>query len=709
MMALWCRGIRPGRVAGLLGLAGLTGLAGLVLPAPPTPLRAASDPIALDRAIQPILARLPSEADLRFVKTAILAYHKDDGDAGRAALAKVKDKIARKLVIWYAYRSGVSDASPQTIEKFRKANPLWPGRKLRKVAERALLLDGAGAGEVKAFFAAAPPETGAGKAALARAYLQTGNRAKARALVAAAWRDHTLDADVEKEIIAGLGKLLTADDHKWRINRTLMRDIRWRGGRKTRIARARRAAKFLSKAERRKVDARIAVYARSLRKAARLYARLPKSALKDWGVYFQKIQLLRRQKKDAAAERLLLKAPTDPRLITSPDDWWVERRVNAYRALYARNYRVAYKLVSNTGPLSVNPRNEALFMAGWIALRFLGEPVTAERHLRAFTKSADGPRTRSKSSYWLARALEKLGRKSEAQRHYKLAARHFNTFYGQLARQTLDANSTTIRIAAPPLPDQAAIERFQRRDAILALVIAKKADVANVMRVFLSFTRYRLEDPGESVLLAHLATSLGDTQMALRIAKTGLFRGQNLVNYAYPTHAMPKFKSLRPNPEMAMLYAIARQESEFNTLIHSGAGARGILQVMPITARHVCRQYKIRCRISALKSNPAYNAKLASAYIADRKDEFSGSYILTFAGYNAGPGRARYWIRKIGDPRDPRVDPIDWIELIHIKETREYVKKVMANLQVYRSRLGNPDKALRIRRDIARARRRAGN
>ena len=206
------------------------------------------------------------------------------------------------------------------------------------------------------------------------------------------------------------------------------------------------------------------------------------------------------------------------------------------------------------------------------------------------------------------------------------------------------------------------------------------------------------------MLLAHLANGLGDTQMAVRIGKTAMVRGYNLAHFAYPTHAMPRFRALRPNPEMAMLYAIARQESEFNTLIQSGAGARGILQVMPITARHVCRQYRIRCRIHKLKSDPAYNAKLASAYIADRKDEFAGSYILTFAGYNAGPGRARYWIRNIGDPRSPGVDPIDWIELVHIKETREYIKKVMANLQVYRARLGNPDRALRIWADLHRAR-----
>ena len=156
-----------------------------------------------------------------------------------------------------------------------------------------------------------------------------------------------------------------------------------------------------------------------------------------------------------------------------------------------------------------------------------------------------------------------------------------------------------------------------------------------------------------------------------------------------------------------MLYGLARQESEFNTLITSIAGARGVLQVMGVTARHVCRDYKIKCGSSSrlkrrLSKDPPFNASLASAYVADRKDEFGGSYILTFAGYNAGPGRARFWIRKNGDPRHPDIDPIDWIELIHIKETRHYVKKVMANLQIYRARLGDAKNALRIADDIHR-------
>jgi soluble lytic murein transglycosylase len=208
---------------------------------------------------------------------------------------------------------------------------------------------------------------------------------------------------------------------------------------------------------------------------------------------------------------------------------------------------------------------------------------------------------------------------------------------------------------------------------------------------------------GEVAMVAHLAEALGHTQMAVRIGKAAIFRGLNLVHYAYPLHPFPAYAPLRPPPETALLLGIARQESEFNGQTVSGAGARGILQVMPITANHVCRTYKIKCDLSRLLGDRSYNTMLASAYIGDRMAEFSGSYVLTLAGYNAGPGRARQWIREFGDPRDPAVDPIDWIHRIPFEETREYVQKVLSNTQIYRARLGE-EKPLRIGDDLARAR-----
>jgi soluble lytic murein transglycosylase len=223
-----------------------------------------------------------------------------------------------------------------------------------------------------------------------------------------------------------------------------------------------------------------------------------------------------------------------------------------------------------------------------------------------------------------------------------------------------------------------------------------------LLRSFLSHLRYHLTTEAEVAMVAHLAQALGDTQMALRIGKTAIGRGMNLIYYAYPVHSLPAYSPLRRPPETAFILGIARQESEFNTATMSGAGARGILQVMPITARHICRDYKLKCDIPRLMRDAAYNTMMGSAYISDRMDEFSGSYVLTLVGYNAGPGRAREWIREFGDPRHGTVDPIDWIHRIPFEETREYVQKVLSNIQVYRARLGEEATAVRLNADLRR-------
>lgn len=344
-------------------------------------------------------------------------------------------------------------------------------------------------------------------------------------------------------------------------------------------------------------------------------------------------------------------------------------------------------------------------MAGWLALRRLDDVASAETHFAAMRKAADGPISRSKADYWLGRTADKRGLSEKAADHYRRAATELDTFHGQLARQRLEPGRRPISLKPPAMPTAEQIRRFNALDAVQAAVIARKSSLEpTLVRAFLNQLRNSAEGEAEVAMVAHLAEALGDTQGAVRIAKSAVARGQNLVIYAYPVHPFPAYTALRQPPEAALLLAIARQESEFNTRTMSGAGARGLLQVMPITAKHVCRDYKVRCDIPRLMTDISYNTSLASAYIADRMDEFQGSYVLAIAGYNAGPGRARQWIRQFGDPRDPKVDVIDWIERIPFQETREYVAKVLSNVQIYRARLGEAATALRLHEDFARAR-----
>ncbi len=664
---------------------------------------------ALDNALLPLYSTIPADVDLAHVKAAFAATAKQDYASANAEAGAIKDKLALDLVRWDYYRNGGEGASPDDIMSFVGAHGDWPVEELIASAEESLFKSRLGGEAIKRFFGSRQPVTAAGKVALAEALLASGDTDAARKLASSTWRNDKMPDGIEDEVAERLGSLLSPKDHKWRLDRILLDDSRWENVRQVRIAAARRVAKRLDKGEQQKAEARIAVYdcyrgGKCLGRAKSLYAKLPAGALDDWGAYFHKVQLLRRDGKEKDAWLRLLKAPADPALLVDPDGWWVERRTNAYNALYAGEPKVAYRLAAEHGPLTVNPLKDAEFMAGWIALRFLKDASTAERHFLALRKAADGPISATEADYWLGRTYQALGNDGKAQEHYASAGRDLTTFYGQLAHQTQDKGATALELASPPVPPEDEQARFAGNSAVRAVMIASKAGLSEVMRTFASHLRYRFSSEGELVMLAHLAASLGDTQMALRIGKTGMGKGFRLAEYAYPTHAMPKFSPLRPLPEEAIFYAIARQESEFNTLIVSGAGARGILQVMPVTAKHICGQYKIKCELGKLSSDPSYNARLATAYIADRNDDFTGSYIMAFAGYNAGPGRVRQWIGKIGDPRAAGIDPVDWIELIHIEETRDYVQKVLANVQVYRARLGDAGKALRTRQDLVRSR-----
>lgn len=386
------------------------------------------------------------------------------------------------------------------------------------------------------------------------------------------------------------------------------------------------------------------------------------------------------------------------------DDKWGKTRAKAYDALKSSQFRKAYEIARSLDNLTVNPRKDREFLAGWIALRYLGDSKAAIEHFSAMKNDADGPLSRSKSAYWLGRAHEAASNAAKAKAFYLEAFdKQSDTFHAHLARLRVDPDAAQIRIAPPETPPADAVERFRASDTVKATVMADKAGLGrNITRPFLANLGNLAESEGEVALVAHLARELGDTQQSLRIGKKGIAQGFNLVYYAYPLHAFPDYVPLREPPEPAFMLSIARQESEFNTQIVSSAGARGILQVMPITARHVCNDYNIRCDIKKLILDESYNTKISSAYIADRMEEFGGSYVLGLAGYNAGPGRARQWIGQFGDPRDARIDEIDWIERIPFAETRAYVGKVLSNIQMYRARLGE-ERPLRLLEDLMRA------
>ncbi len=670
---------------------------------PPGLLSAEKDQLRkLDAALAPLLSISPDSGDVDALRQAVAAIRSDDTNGFAEAKGKINDPVARKLADWIRLRAGFGE--PPEFQSFLKDNPAWPDRPtLTQRFEEALFTHGGSAKNIKSFFKNSVPETGAGYAALASANLADGNTDEARKFAALAWREKSIPPQLENGFLDRFGKLLSPADHKWRFDRLVTDDVRFAGNRADRVALARRLIPLLPASEQKRAAARLAVFNKASNAQALMNA-LPPGSRDDTGLAFHKEQLLRKAGKIEEAAAIILAIPPNPDKIAGLDEWWAERRELAYGALKLGNAKLAYDLVKDAGPISVNPRKEQAFLAGWIAFRQLKKLDAAQKHFKDMATAADGPLSHAKAAYWLGRVADARGDKAEAAKRYRAAAKNSDTFHGLLAMQMLEPNRTSFEISPPAYPTAAQIQKLVSSETAKALVIARKANLSReVTRTLLAGLRNGANTEAEVGMVAYLADTLGDPQMSLRISKVAIGNGQNLLTYGYPLKPFPGYTPLRAPPELPLLLGIARQETEFDPQIVSGAGAKGLLQVMTGTAHHVCRDYKIKCSIPRLLSDPPYNVMIGSAYIADRMDDFGGSYVLGIAGYNAGPGRARQWIRENGDPRDPNVDPVDWIERIPITETREYVTKVLANIQIYRARLGmkNP---LRLKQDLLRDR-----
>jgi soluble lytic murein transglycosylase len=677
-----------------------------MVPAPDiNPQRDPMNPVApkpaLDYAaiLKPLMSYEMSSADesrMRFVMR-----HRGTIDE---TAAKISDPAVRAFALWYRYKHNKSShLDAEAVEQFSLTHPNWPGQDtLREKAETSLFLRDSSPEKITAFFDASPPQTGAGKAALAIVYEKDGKTEQAKALVVSAWKDHRLNEDVEKKILDTFGHMLTHEHHRARIDVLLYPD------RSSAAPAALRVAKLLPEAERKKVDARIAVIKRN-DNAGKLLEALPDEAVEeDIGLRFNNIQWLRRTKdkeQRLLAWKLLLDAPLEPNVLLDLNEWWIERRVNVRAALNDGHPETAYKIAAKHGLESGDSYIEAEFLAGWVALRYLNKPKTALRHFLALRKAATDSRNIALGEYWLGRTALALGDRGSAIIHFHGAAKYPQYFYGQLGRQALDPRPARLEVTKTPVPTQADIDRFMSRDAVRAMGVACSSRLEWVTPQFFLALSRTLDNAAEVVLLAEFAKLLDRNQIGLRLSKIAFNRDLPMGDYALPVGVMPTYSSLvEERVDPALVHALSRQESEFNAAAKSPVGASGLMQLMPATARGVARRYKVQYSAARL-TNPAYNTQLGEAFLSDLIESYDGSYFLALAAYNAGPGRVKEWMGIYGDPRNPDVDPIDWIERIPFTETRRYVIKIMETLQLYRSRLAGPDGALHLVQDLNRGRR----
>lgn len=653
-------------------------------PAPPV---AAAPPASSEGT----LTELPPLTDLNLVRQAFELVRKGKHREATDLTRSMKDPVSSKVVEWLLLRSDDNMASFDRYATFISNNPNWPSNWFfRRRAEAMLWQERREAATVRAFFRSNAPLTAKGKFALARALSTLGERKEAEELVRDAWRNDPFTSDVEAAAHDLFEKYLTREDHKVRMDRRLNVED---------VEAGMRAANRLGGVDQAIARARVAVIRRESNAAALLDA-VPATARSDAGYILSKVQLLRRQEKIAEASALMLTAPHDASQIYDLDEWWIERRVLARKLLDVGDVKTAYAIARDAAlPNRGNYRVEQPFTAGWIALRFLRDPHLALEHFSKTAIDTDNPIAKARAAYWRGRALEAMGRPQEARSQYEDAAQVPTAYYGQIARNKLGLGDMLLQ--ATPVLSPAQRTKGLRDEVVRAVELLYHLNERDLAAIMAADSGEYSSDHVKLALIGELTARYSDGRSMLLLGKGALGRALPFDVYAFPTVGMPRYEPIGPPIEPALLYSIARQESGFNPKIISSANALGLMQVTPEAGKYVTGKFKVPFDQKRLLQDIVYNTQVGAAELGDVLRDYRGSFILAFAAYNAGRGRVKEWLAKYGDPRDPKIDPIDWVERIPFSETRNYVQRVMENLQVYRVRFGGSPR-LTIEADLRR-------
>jgi len=641
------------------------------LPVPARP------PAGLDN--NPVSAIAPRQAaalpgfTLRLRAGLDAAYNNRGAEALAAKAAFAAGTAERQALAWAIATAGPSGVSAAQLWHNKAELAGWPGQaQIQSVFERALAREETPPAQRLAWFAAAAPQSAAGRAMLAQAYVQTGQKARARALLFPWWYQARLSSSEEKLLETRLGALFGREDYRARLAAQLF------AGQKQ------AAARLAGRAGGADVYQAWLAALQPAAGAAQQPAALPAYWQKQPVSLYIRLQYLRRAGDYDKAAQLMLANPVSSGAFGQAEAWWAERRALSREMLDKGRPDIAYRLVSGYRSGDIIAAADAEFHAGWYALRFLGKPQLAQGHFARIAALSSGAITQARGFYWQGRAAEALREPRAAQGFYAQAAHYPGVFYGQLAARRLGLSAPPVFM---PRPTAAERQNFAARHPVQALIWLEKGGYSGAARGLYQALAQQLRNPGELALLAALAEKNNNYYSSLKIGKSGA--GQAAVGaLAHPLGAIPAAAAISPN-RLALAYAVARQESEFNPQALSPADARGLLQLLPGTAKAVAARQNIAYSLDRLSGDAGYNARLGVHYLEEQLQKFNGSYILTFIAYNAGAGRAAGWVGRYGDPRGQRNDfIIDWIERIPFTETRNYVQRVMENYEIYKVRLG---------------------
>ena len=624
-----------------------------------------------------------TDNDRQLYREAFQSVRNGDWAGAMRRADKAKDPILGKVLRWIEMSHGGPGSRFSDIVDFIAANPDWPGQlALRQRAEEAML--GVSDKALADWFARSPPVTPAGKLKQADLWIAGGRVEQGKERIREVWIKSELTPFEEKTLLQRYHDVLRQADHVKRLDRLI-----WDGE----VEAARRIMVRVSPDYRTLADARIRLAAMEPG-VERLVARVPQHLQSDPGLLFERMRWRTRKEhyEDAIA---ILEHP--PRDLVRPIAWAAERQLLARHALANGDISLAYRLASRHGLSSGPVFAELEFFAGWVALRYLREPEVAYNHFVKLYDEVKLPVSLARGAYWAARAAEAMRYRQLSAAWYATAAEQVTTYYGQLAAAAVGETNLS-RVLAEPKPSAAEATAFERRELVEVVRALAQADANDYVRPFIARLSEAAKTPVEHVMVAHLALRVDRPDLAVAAAKKASYAGVFLIAEGYPLTDLPP----GGNAERPLILAMTRQESAFDREAVSSAGARGLMQLMPATASQVAKSLQLPFSAHRLTTDRHYNITLGRKYLDGLLGDFSGSYVLAIAAYNAGPSRVRQWIRDYGDPRAKGIDVIDWVESIPLGETRNYVQRVLENLQIYRLRLGDQGLAFSLASDLKR-------
>ena len=645
-------------------------------------------PTARHVAAEMLLPPPISGKDVQLYTTAFKEAASGRWSAAHRIAGRARDPLGAKVLRWMDYARAHNFASFEKISTFIDSHPDWPSQSSLEASAETAMLSVDDDSRVRDWFRWRDPVSRDGRLRFADVLINDNDMARAANLIRHAWvKDNFSGADLEI-IYRRYKNFLRQEDHDARLDRLI-----WNN----RPRDARRMFRYVDKRQQAMAEARMALHVFAGGVDGTI-ARVPKDLLTSAGLMYERLRWRRHKGRNDGAQEILSAAPEE---LGRPKLWWRERAILARRALNSGRIEDAYRLASAHGQIETSTFAEAEWLAGWLALRFLGDDTAASKHFIRLYDAVFMPISRARAAYWAGRAAAARNDSDGAALWYALAAQYPGTYYGQLAAARIGSAKALLFVNEQHTGEEITNAVIAGHEMFAVIRLLNFIGQDRLAGIFMSRLVEISKGPADHALIARFAHSLGRHDLAIRAAKQATRDGYVSNARIFPLVDLP-FAYANGELEHALVLALTRQESLFSRTAASPAGARGLMQLMPATASLVSRRLRLSYAKNKL-TQAAYNVNLGSTYLADMIHKHDGSYILALAAYNAGPTNVRRWLQANGDPRhDSQVDLVDWIEKIPIPETRNYVQRVLEGVQVYRWQLGVNVSATSIEHDLAR-------